>query len=162
MKDKTVKVRDIEGNPSNVRVSEMTFRPSVYGVIIQDGKILLTRYKDGYDFPGGGIDIGEKITYACKREVLEETGVTVDVDEILYVEDSFFTHPLTMKHHHSILLYYRCTNPQGEVTTAMFDESDHKLGTLKAEWLPIADAYKVKFYNSIDSPALIRKVVENV
>lgn len=162
MEDKTIEIHDFDGNPAKVRVSEMTFRPSVYGVIIKDGKILLTRYKDEYDFPGGGVDIGERIVDACKREVLEETGVMVDVGEVLYAQDDFFTHPVTKKHHHTILLFYRCINPQGEITTDMFDESDHKLGTLQAVWLPVEDAYKAKFYNPIDSPALIRKVVESI
>ena len=54
---------DIKGNKSKVPVSKLTFRPSVYGVIIKNGSILLSRQWDGYDFPGGGIKIGETIEY---------------------------------------------------------------------------------------------------
>jgi 8-oxo-dGTP pyrophosphatase MutT (NUDIX family) len=154
---KTIICRDIYGNPNEVDVSTLSFRPSVYGLTIRDGKILLSRVRDGYDFPGGGIDIDEKIPDALKREVLEETGVSVQVGELLLVAEDFFTHPVTKKSSHSILMFYTCTDPVGEISTDMFHASDHALGTQKAEWVDIEQAVKLKYYNPIDSEALIRK-----
>ena len=59
-------------------------RPSVRGVIIKDGKIALVYSKkyDYYKFPGGGIENDEDHRSALKREVLEETGLTVLDDSI--------------------------------------------------------------------------------
>jgi ADP-ribose pyrophosphatase YjhB (NUDIX family) len=54
------------------------------GLIVQDGKVLLVRrgkhpHKDCWSLPGGGIARGERLREAVKREVLEETGLEVEV-----------------------------------------------------------------------------------
>lgn len=56
-----------------------TFRPSVRGVILRDGKLALVRSLkyDYYKFPGGGTDEGESHTDTLVREVREETGLNV-------------------------------------------------------------------------------------
>ena len=55
----------------------------VYGVCLQDGKLLCiekTRgpYQHRFDLPGGSQEIGEGLTETLKREVLEETGYTLN------------------------------------------------------------------------------------
>lgn len=56
-------------------------RVSVNSYIVHDGRILLQRRSDNgnWNLPGGGVDIGESLTTALHREVLEETGLTVGV-----------------------------------------------------------------------------------
>jgi ADP-ribose pyrophosphatase YjhB (NUDIX family) len=53
---------------------KLTFRPSVYAIIVDNGKVLLlnTRHTGRYSLPGGGIDIGETLEVALKREDREE------------------------------------------------------------------------------------------
>ena len=55
----------------------------VYGVCYENGKLLCiekTRgpYQHRFDLPGGSQELGEGLTETLKREVLEETGYTIN------------------------------------------------------------------------------------
>ncbi len=61
------------------------YRVSVKGIYVKDGKILMTYDNsnskpiddDPWELPGGGLDFGEDMKTALKREVEEEMGLTV-------------------------------------------------------------------------------------
>lgn len=57
---------------------EITTRRSIRCVARNNNKFLLVHYSNGnYEFPGGGVEIGETDENAVIREVLEETGFKV-------------------------------------------------------------------------------------
>ena len=59
-------------------------RPSVRGILIRDGRILMVhslKY-DYYKFPGGGMEAGESLSEALCREVREESGMAVSPESI--------------------------------------------------------------------------------
>ncbi len=60
------------------------YREASRAVIIKDNKIAMVKsLKEGfYKFPGGGIEKGESQVDALIREVLEETGLSVEVESI--------------------------------------------------------------------------------
>ena len=154
--DKKVTCRMIDGQKIEVLVDELSFRPSVYGVIIKDGKVLLVPQWDGYDFPGGGVDLGELVKDTLIREVKEETGLDITPGQIVHAEDDFFFHP----HRHTPLqtpmLYFLCEVTEGELSTDGFSETEKEYAK-KAEWVPLEAVSGLKFYNSIvDSPKLVR------
>jgi 8-oxo-dGTP diphosphatase len=64
------------------------FRPAIYGVLIQDGQVLLVRAPQAFlgvvGFPGGGIELGEAPLDALRREFAEETGLEVEPTRILW------------------------------------------------------------------------------
>ncbi|WP_232695821.1 NUDIX hydrolase [Brevibacillus daliensis] len=69
-------------------------------VIILDlaGKVLLLQRQDNHCwcFPGGSMDLGESLEETAKREVLEETGVTITTMEMFGVfsgEELHYTYP---------------------------------------------------------------------
>lgn len=64
----------------------------VGGVVIKEGKILLIRraFEPGagkWSVPGGLVEVGEKLSEACQREVEEETGLKVEALELINVFD---------------------------------------------------------------------------
>ena len=158
MDDKKVICKDIKGSLSEVLVSELSFRPSVYGVIINEGKILLSRQWDGYDFPGGKIELGETIEEALIREVKEETGLGVNVGKIIVCESSFFRLPKDGKPVQSILIYYLCKITGGNISTDHLSENEKNYATT-AEWVELTEIEKIKFYNSVDSIKIIKEVL---
>lgn len=64
-------------------------RPSSTGVIFDSTgeSVLLIRRSDNgqWDLPSGGIDPGESASEACAREVLEETGLVVEIVRLVGV-----------------------------------------------------------------------------
>ena len=63
-----------------------SIRPSVCAVIINDkNKILLEQRSDNllWGLPGGGVEIGEAVTQALHREVMEETGLKIKIINLL-------------------------------------------------------------------------------
>ena len=62
----------------------------VGGVVIQDGRALLIRrgsepLKGEWSIPGGMLEIGETLVKGVERELLEETGLTVRVIELIEI-----------------------------------------------------------------------------
>lgn len=61
------------------------------GIVIEDGRVLLTQRKEGahlagmWEFPGGKAEAGEDPREALRRELLEELGIACDVGDIVDV-----------------------------------------------------------------------------
>jgi len=156
MEKKYIICRDIKDKKYKVPVTDLNFRTSVYGLIFKNDKILLSKQWDGYDFPGGGVEKGELIENALKREVWEETGVKVTPGKLLTITEDFFISLETKTPLHSILIYYLCTKPTGRISTRNFDRYE-KTYLSAAEWVDVKDTGKIKFYNGVDSPRLIKE-----
>ncbi|UAJ79550.1 NUDIX hydrolase [Leifsonia sp. ZF2019] len=68
----------------------MDIRVAAYGVIVDDGRILLAHWNEGgrsgWTLPGGGIDPGEDPVDAVVREIAEETGYAADAGDLLGID----------------------------------------------------------------------------
>ena len=65
--------------------------PAVSAVIADPGgRLLLQRRTDNqlWSVPGGAVELGESVLDALRREVLEETGLEVEVDRLIGVYSS--------------------------------------------------------------------------
>ena len=79
-------------------------------IILYKGKALLIQrsaqedYGGVWEFAGGGLEFGEDLETALKREVQEEAGLEVSIDKLLYAS-AFKTH----EHRQIVILTYLCT-----------------------------------------------------
>src|SRR5512140_2857135 len=86
----------------------------VGGVVVYGDQALVVRratepLKGQWSIPGGMLELGEKLRDGLAREVLEETGLEVEVDEVLDVFDSIFPDAEGRTQYHYVLIDYRCT-----------------------------------------------------
>jgi nucleoside triphosphatase len=92
--------------------------PTVGGLIVNEqGKILLTKshkWFDKYTLPGGHIEVGETMKEAVAREVREETGLDVEVEEFLLMQEAIFTEEF-WKRKHFIFFDFLCKSRDQQV-----------------------------------------------
>lgn len=90
--------------------------------IVKEGKVLLLResneYEDGtgtgkWDVPGGRIDPAESLQEALKREVMEESGLSVTAATVFDVSERF--QDIQGEECHVVRVYYLC-RASGKVT----------------------------------------------
>jgi 8-oxo-dGTP diphosphatase len=108
---------------------------SVVAVILDDTeRVLLTRrsippFKNLWVMPGGKIELGESILDALRREVREEVGIEVEVDDLIDV----FEHVTPgEENYHFVIIYYLCRplscninhNPQEVAETVWARQAD--------------------------------------
>jgi ADP-ribose pyrophosphatase YjhB (NUDIX family) len=80
------------------------------GVVVRmDDKILLVQRKKEpgrglWSIPGGLVELGEKVEDAAKREVKEETGLDVEIEEVIGVFDNIIRDEEGKIRYHYILI----------------------------------------------------------
>jgi ADP-ribose pyrophosphatase YjhB (NUDIX family) len=91
--DKKILVHDLFGKKHQRNLKSFKLRASAYGILFDKDQILVQRHPmlKTYGLPGGGMDIGESLEIALKREFMEETGLKIKKDKLVCVTEDFFT-----------------------------------------------------------------------
>ncbi len=118
--------------------SDATPRPSrtypgrpvvgVGAVIVIEGKVVLIKRRfeplaGQWSLPGGSLEVGETLEAGVAREMLEETGLEVDVGEVVDVFDRILLDADRKVRYHFVLIDYLCT-PRGGTLRAASDVAD--------------------------------------
>ena len=110
----------------------------VDAIVERDDKLLLVKrkkdpFKGSLSFPGGKVDIGEKVEDAVKRELREETSLEIELTDILGV----YSDPARDPRGHRISVTFIARIISGEAKAADDAES--------IEWLPLNDQRNLAF-----------------
>ena len=63
-------------------------------VINENDEILMVKTpRGGWVFPGGQVEVGENVIDAVKREVMEETGIDIEVGEVFCISSNTCKYP---------------------------------------------------------------------
>lgn len=103
-----IKAETISGDLIEIEQKDLRWRVSAYGVLVENNQILLLKNaltKSELFLPGGEVEINEDIPQAIKREFVEEVGISVEVDSMIYYRESFFKGP-RQGAFHSIQLFF--------------------------------------------------------
>jgi ADP-ribose pyrophosphatase YjhB (NUDIX family) len=124
----------------------------VGALIIHQGKILLVErgrepLKGWWSLPGGAVETGERLEYALRREVREETGLEVEDLHLLEVFERIMPDAEGRAEYHYVLMDYLCRLAGGTLCAA--DDAG------RAEWFDEAEIDGLKLTEG--TAAVIRK-----
>jgi 8-oxo-dGTP pyrophosphatase MutT (NUDIX family) len=118
------------------------------GVCVRDDHVLLQTEEqlDFWVLPGGRCEMGEHTADTVQREMWEETGLEVRVDNLLWVMENFFTHE--GKAFHEIAFYYQMTLPEAMPSALVQPEFMGVEGDkpLTFRWFPLAEVDDVRLF----------------
>lgn len=118
-------------------------RTSAKAVIIQNGKLLAIKLRDGkeewYILPGGGQDSEETLPQAVEREVGEETGIKAACKDLLFVIEGVHGESF-----HRVDLVFFCEYLGTDPKAALHGDTDQ----IGFDWLDVSTLHRSPLYPS--------------
>lgn len=125
-------------------------RNAVRAIIIEDGKILLCKYrdKDGlyYACIGGGQSCFEDMHTALRRECKEEINCEINIDKMVFVREAFFDYDDgcgILERIHQIEYFFQCTLKENQ-TICIGNSPD--AASVGIEWVPLEKIKQIRIF----------------
>lgn len=130
--------------------------PAVIAVVIRNDQTLLVRRANPPDagmwgFPGGRIEFGETVKEAAIRELLEETGIHAQAQDVITTLDVLVRDSSDAVEQHYILIAVQCRWVSGNPVAG--DDA------LEARWFPVADLDPSRLAMSADVDVIARQAL---
>jgi 8-oxo-dGTP diphosphatase len=108
----------------------------VGAVVVNESRVLLVRRgrepsKGEWSLPGGLLEVGESLAAGVVREVLEETGLTVEPLELIELLDRIHRNGDKVRYHY-VIADYLCRVLGGELKAA--SDAEAVRWVVRAEW----------------------------
>ncbi len=140
-------------------------RNSVKAIIINNGKVLLTKNRDDkgffYLFPGGGQNPGEELKNTLVRECIEEVNQEVDIGELVFIREYIGENHEFSKFDydvHQVEFYFNCKLKSEEVNPTINNGSIPDAYQVGVEWIEISKLDTIRLYPKI----LANKLKDNI
>ena len=93
----------------------------VGAVIVQDGRVVLVKRRfeplaGQWSLPGGRLELGETLEAGLAREMLEETGLEIEVGPVVDVFDRILLDPDRKVRYHYVIIDYLCRPVGGQLS----------------------------------------------
>jgi ADP-ribose pyrophosphatase YjhB (NUDIX family) len=140
-------------------------RVAANAVIVQDQRALLVQFSGGtdaenYNFPGGGVDVGETLEEGLRREVIEETCLEVIIDRLLLIVESVGsrnTNFVAGQHiaWNELRFFFLCTPARGMARLPDNPDDDQTA----VRWVPLTDLKSIELLPRV-SKALLQAMAD--
>ena len=122
-------------------MSDQPIRLNVSAAIVRDGKVLVIEFDDEsgvhYNLPGGGVDAGESLAQALKRECLEEASAEVEIGRLLLIWEYIpADHDFKFGTRHKVGHVFECRLINGSQPKMPKTPDAHQSGV---KWIPLSE-----------------------
>lgn len=142
----------------SLRIDGALFNYRVAGVAVLNGKVLLhkTPSDNFWTLPGGRCELFEFSKDTLQREMQEETGLTAQAGEMLWVSENFFLY--NGDKYHEIGFYF-------EMEMQNLPHQDDFMGVegqdeLMFHWHDLTDLHSISVYPEFLADALVKNPLE--
>ena len=135
-------------NDSDIKISNSfgNFKYRVNGILIHNNKILVVKMAKNsfYCLPGGHVKMGENSEDALIREMKEETGYEVHINDLITITENFFKRKDESKFH-ELGFYYSVDLNSNEIINENMKQIEDEDVNLEFKWVNLSEFKEIEF-----------------